>query len=71
MNKLTWRNEPPDVPGWWWYTSTMHIAPVVVEAMHRQDRDTMRIEFGGGKGCFANHLRGWWAGPIPEPEEEE
>ena len=70
MNKLTWRNEPPDVAGWWWYTSTPAIGPVVVEAMYRQDRDTMRVDFGGGRICWADDLCGQWAGPIPEPEAQ-
>lgn len=64
---LVWTKEPPTVPGWYWlYEESSPSRPVEV------------VPFGP-KGIMHIHgytemqpvasIMGWWAGPIPMPEE--
>lgn len=52
---LTWTDEPPKVPGWYWYRHK----PSRTIAMINIDVDPTEYE----------SLPGQWAGPIPEPRE--
>lgn len=52
---LTWTNEPPKVPGWYWYRHN----PSRTLGMINVDVDPTEYE----------SLPGQWAGPIPEPCE--
>ncbi len=52
---LAWTNEPPKVPGWYWYRHN----PSRTIAMINVDVEPIEYE----------SLPGQWAGPIPEPRE--
>lgn len=52
---LEWTNEPPKVPGWYWYRHK----PSRTIAMINVDVEPIEYE----------SLPGQWAGPIPEPCE--
>lgn len=57
---LTWTNEPPKVPGWYWNRDTRHpneagfllVSNSRIEQLQRMSKPTEQ-----------------WAGPIPEPRE--
>lgn len=58
---LTWTNEPPKVPGWYWNRDTRHpneagfllVSNSRIEQLQRMSKPTEQ-----------------WAGPIPEPKEQ-
>lgn len=52
---LEWTDEPPKVPGWYWYRHK----PSRTIAMINVDVEPIEYE----------SLPGQWAGPIPEPRE--
>lgn len=52
---LAWTDEPPKVPGWYWYRHK----PSCTIAMINVDVEPIEYE----------SLPGQWAGPIPEPRE--
>ena len=52
---LEWTDEPPKVPGWYWYRHK----PSRTIAMINVDVEPIEYE----------SLPGQWAGPIPEPAE--
>lgn len=52
---LAWTDEPPKVPGWYWYRHK----PSRTIAMINVDVEPIEYE----------SLPGQWAGPIPEPRE--
>lgn len=52
---LEWTDEPPKVPGWYWYRHN----PSRTIAMINVDVEPIEYE----------SLPGQWAGPIPEPRE--
>ncbi len=59
---LTWTNEPPKVPGWYWNRDTRHpneagfllVSNSRIEQLQRMSKPTEQ-----------------WAGPIPEPRPHE
>lgn len=55
FHALEWTDEPPKVPGWYWYRHK----PSRTIAMINIDVDPTEYE----------SLPGQWAGPIPEPRE--
>lgn len=53
---LRWTKEPPAKPGWYW----RHVPPafgIVIEYVDPEKWEGVPIG-------------AWWAGPVPEPEEE-
>jgi hypothetical protein len=57
---LKWSDEPPTEPGWYWYKSEWDNHPFKVIRFYGKDDMEEAIK---------NSDR--WAGPIPEPIEEE
>lgn len=55
LRALEWTNEPPKVPGWYWYLNSNN---ATVKMMHIASRP-----FGIAAGTQL------YAGPIPEPRE--
>ena len=64
---LTWTDEPPKVPGWYWFKTAYRIHIVSVEHDHRKVDDLYICV--GSVGIWMSNLHGQWAGPIPEPRE--
>lgn len=54
---LTWTDEPPKVPGWYWYRHKPRRTIALINV------DVEPIEY--------ESLPGQWAGPIPEPRPHE
>lgn len=68
---LAWTDKPPTVPGWYWYIQSGSSSPCIVQLMYR-GLDTYRLKasFAGIEDDeYVEDLEGWWAGPIPIPEE--
>lgn len=70
---LVWTKEPPTVPGWYWYTQSDFSRPRIVQIMYRGlDTDRLVVSFAGNEeNEWVEDMVGWWAGPIPMPEEAE
>ena len=64
---LEWTNEPPKVPGWYWFKTAYGTHIVSVEPDPRKVDDLYICV--GGVGNWMSKLHGQWAGPIPEPRE--
>lgn len=64
---LEWTNEPPKVPGWYWFKTAYRTHIVSVEHDHRKVDDLYICV--GSVGIWMSNLHGQWAGPIPEPRE--
>lgn len=64
---LEWTNEPPKVPGWYWFKTAYKIHIVSVERDHRKVDDLYICV--GSVGNWMSNLHGQWAGPILEPRE--
>lgn len=64
---LTWTEEPPKVPGWYWFKSEYCIRIVSLEQDSRK-MDDLYVSVGS-VGMWMSTLHGQWAGPIPEPRE--
>lgn len=69
---LVWTKEPPTVPGWYWYHRYFS-SPRIVQLMYRGlDTDRLVVSFAGNEeNEWVEDMVGWWAGPIPMPEEAE
>ena len=69
---LVWTKEPPTVPGWYWYHRYFS-SPRIVQLMYRGlDTDRLVVSFAGNEeNEWVEDMVGWWAGPIPIPEEAE
>lgn len=60
---MIWTTDKPTKPGEYWYRDGSTAAIVCV------DFDTSVRWFSGRRGVLSD-LKGQWAGPIPEPEEQ-
>ena len=65
--KLRWTKEQPKAPGWYWYKLRANGPAHIVEFMMYRKRPR---EYRYGWGNYAEHLRGFFAGPIPDPDKE-
>lgn len=68
---LVWTMEKPKAPGWYWYTQSDFSRPRIVQLMYRGlDTDRLVVSFAGNEeNEWVEDMVGWWAGPIPMPEE--
>ncbi len=64
---LTWTNEPPKVPGWYWFKDEYGIRIAWIKHDSRKMNELYAVI--GGVGNWMSTLHGQWAGPIPEPRE--
>lgn len=64
---LTWTDNRPKVPGWYWFKNEYGIRTVSLEQDSRK-MDDLYVSVGG-VGMWMSTLHGQWAGPIPEPRE--
>ena len=64
---LTWTNEPPKVPGWYWFNDEYGIRIAWIKHDSRKMNELYAVI--GGVGNWMSNLHGQWAGPIPEPVE--
>lgn len=69
---LVWTMEKPKAPGWYWYHRYFS-SPRIVQLMYRGlDTDRLVVSFAGNEeNEWVEDMVGWWAGPIPIPEEAE
>lgn len=67
---LVWTMEKPKAPGWYWYHRYFS-SPRIVQLMYRGlDTDRLVVSFAGNEeNEWVEDMVGWWAGPIPIPEE--
>jgi len=63
---MKWTKERPTEPGWYWCKGGKKINPICIL--------NLKIRSDGMLTCLGFEIK-WddclWAGPIPEPEEEE
>lgn len=64
---LEWTDEPPKVPGRYWFKTAYRTHIVSVEPDPRKVDDLYICV--GSVGNWMSKLHGQWAGPIPEPRE--
>ena len=70
---LVWTKEPPTVPGRYWYIQRGSYIPCIVQLVYLDfDTDRLKASFVGIEDDeYVEDMDGWWAGPIPIPEEAE
>lgn len=66
---LVWGTESPTVPGWYWLDEDPK-PPRPVEVVPFGPDGNMHIR-GYTEMRLVDKIMGWWAGPIPIPEEAE
>lgn len=64
---LEWTNEPPKVPGWYWFKDEYGIRIARIKHDSRKMNELYAVI--GGVGNWMSILHGQWAGPINEPLE--
>lgn len=64
---LEWTDEPPKVPGWYWFKDEYGIRIAWIKHDSRKMNELYAVI--GGVGNWMSILHGQWAGPIPEPVE--
>ena len=64
---LEWTDEPPKVPGWYWFKDEYGIRIAWIKHDSRKINELYAVI--GGVGNWMSTLHGQWAGPIPEPRE--
>lgn len=64
---LEWTDEPPKVPGWYWFKDEYGIRIARIKHDSRKMNELYAVI--GGVGNWMSILHGQWAGPIPEPRE--
>ena len=64
---LEWTDEPPKVPGWYWFKDEYGIRIAWIKHDSRKINELYAVI--GGVGNWMSTLHGQWAGPIPEPVE--
>ena len=64
---LEWTDEPPKVPGWYWFKDEYGISIAWIKHDSRKINELYAVI--GGVGNWMSTLHGQWAGPIPEPRE--
>ena len=64
---LEWMDEPPKVPGWYWFKGEYGILIVWIKHDSRKMNELYAVI--GGVGNWISTFHGQWAGPIPEPRE--
>lgn len=65
--RLEWTDEPPKVPGWYWFKDEYGIRIAWIKHDSRKMDELYAVI--GGVGNWMSTLHGQWAGPIPEPRE--
>jgi hypothetical protein len=64
---LEWTDEPPKVPGWYWFKDEYGIRIAWIKHDSRKMNELYAVI--GGVGNWMSTLHGQWAGPIPKPRE--
>lgn len=64
---LRWADNPPQVPGWYWFKGEYGIRIAWIKHDSRKMNELYAVI--GGVGNWMSTLHGQWAGPIPEPRE--
>lgn len=64
---LEWTDEPPKVPGWYWFKDEYGIRIAWIKHDSRKMNELYAVI--GGVGNWMSTLHGQWAGPITEPQE--
>ena len=64
---LTWTDEPPKVPGWYWFKDEYGIRIALIKHDSRKMNELYAVI--GGVGNWMSTMHGQWAGPIPGPRE--
>lgn len=64
---LAWTDEPPKMPGWYWFKDEYGIRIAWIKHDSRKMNELYAVI--GGVGNWMSTLHGQWAGPIPEPRE--
>jgi len=65
--RLRWTREKPTVPEFYWYKSDGGVLEI---GMTFEVHGKSYVHFAGEEDAHLLELvDGWWAGPIPEPEE--
>ncbi len=64
---LEWTDEPPKVPGRYWFKDEYGIRIAWIKHDSRKMNELYAVI--GGVGNWMSTLHGQWAGPIPEPRE--
>lgn len=64
---LEWTDEPPKVPGWYWFKDEYGIRIAWIKHDSRKMNELYAVI--GGVGNWMSILHGQWSGPIPEPRE--
>ena len=67
LHVLEWTDEPPKVPGWYWFKDEYGIRIAWIKHDSRKINELYAVI--GGVGNWMSTLHGQWAGPIPEPQE--
>ena len=76
---MKWTDKPPTEPGWYWhkiYKGTFRGVPVYehrcsyVYSRTITKKNGQKIIQITADGIDITQLKGRWAGPIPEPEED-
>ena len=64
---LTWTDNRPQVPGWYWFKGEYGIRIAWIKHDSRKMNELYAVI--GGVGNWMSTLHGQWAGPITEPQE--
>ena len=64
---LEWTDEPPKVPGGYWFKDEYGIRIAWIKHDSRKMNELYAVI--GGVGNWMSTLHGQWAGPIPKPRE--
>ena len=62
---LVWTDEPPKVPGWYWWRGYKHMAPMPLNV-----QDGVIVQYPITTLRAVSDVYGKWAGPIPMPKDE-
>ena len=68
--RLRWTREKPTVPEFYWYKTDGGVREIGI--VFGSGSNTLFVHFAGEEDAHLLELvDGWWAGPIPEPEDAE
>lgn len=68
MNALKWTTKKPTKPGWYWYRYSENHKPYICDVWLDVEKN-LRCIFG--VGYLVKETPFEWAGPIPEPKENQ
>jgi len=66
-DRLTWTDQPPTEPGWYWHQYPDRQKPAKVHALYKWEGEICVNPHNGSPGTKAEEYGGQWAGPIPQP----